>query len=115
ETPNAQVFIDMARLGWGVDSPEFVQLWAMLFQPEGGIEHQRTWTELQCRAASPDNAASFFEAAFRTDVQEAARRVQCPTLVVHANRDKVAHVEEGRRIAGLIPNARCVELASRNP
>jgi len=114
EAPGAQMFIDLARLGWGHDNPEFMQVWATVFQPEGGVEHQRTWNELQCRAVSSDNAALFFEAAFRTDVQEVARRVQCPTLVVHANRDKAAHVEEGRRIAGLIPNARFVELDSPN-
>jgi len=34
--------------------------------------------------------------------------------VVHANKDKAVHVEEGRRLAGLIPNARFVELDSPN-
>jgi pimeloyl-ACP methyl ester carboxylesterase/DNA-binding CsgD family transcriptional regulator len=114
EKPGAQMFIDMARLGWGTENPEFMQVWATVFQLQGGIEHQRTWMELQSRSVSPENAALFFEAAFRTDVQEAARRVQCPTLVVHANKDKAAHVEEGRRLAGLIPNARFVELDSPN-
>ena len=114
EAPSAQMFIDMARLAWGSDSPEFMQVWATVFQPAGGLEHQRTWTELQSRAASPENAAAFFEAAFRTDVQAAARRVRCPTLVVHANRDKAVHVEEGRRLASLIVGARFVELDSPN-
>ena len=114
ETLNAQMFIDMARLTWGTDNPEFMQVWATVFQPGGGLEHQRTWAELHCRAVSPDGAAAFFDAAFRTDVQEAARRVQCPTLVVHANKDKAAHVEEGRRLASLIPGARFVELDSPN-
>jgi len=114
EAPAAQVFVDMARIGWGADDNEFMQVWATLFQPGGGPEHVRTWTELQCRAVSPENAAAFFEAAFRTDVQEAAQRVKCPTLVVHANKDKAVHVEEGRRLASLIPGARFVELDSAN-
>jgi pimeloyl-ACP methyl ester carboxylesterase/DNA-binding CsgD family transcriptional regulator len=114
EAPTAQVFIDMARIGWGIEETEFMQVWATVFQPGGGPEHRRTWTELQCRAVSPENAAAFFEAAFRTDVQEAAQRVQCPTLVVHANKDKAVHVEEGRRLASLIPGARFVELDSPN-
>jgi len=57
-----------------------------------------------CSAGSlAENAAAFFEAAFRTDVQDAAQRVKCPTLVLHANKDKAVHVEEGRRLASLIP------------
>lgn len=110
----AQVFIDMARLGWGHEDHAFMQVWASLFQPGGGIEHLRSWTELQRLAISPENAPRFFEAAFRTDAQEAARRVRCPTLVVHANRDKAVPVEEGRRLAGLIPGARFVEIDSAN-
>jgi len=114
EAARAQWFIDLARLGWGADNPEFMQVWATVFQLEGGIEHQRTWNELQSRSVSADNAALFFEAAFRTDMQEAARRVRCPTLVLHANRERAVHIEEGRRLAGLIPNARFVELDSPN-
>jgi len=34
--------------------------------------------------------------------------------VVHANKDKAVHVEEGRRLASLIPGARFVELDSPN-
>ena len=114
EAQAAQVFVDMARLGWAAEDQEFMQVWASVFQPGGGLDHLRTWTELQRRAVSPENAAAFFEAAFRTDVQEDARRVDCPTLVVHANKDKAVHVEEGRRVASLIPGARFVELDSPN-
>lgn len=114
EAPAAQVFLDMARLGWGTENREFMQVWASVFQPGGGLEHVRTWTELQCQAVSPESAAAFFGAAFLTDVQEDARRVKCPTLVVHANKDKAVHVEEGRRLASLIPGARFVELDSPN-
>jgi DNA-binding CsgD family transcriptional regulator len=114
EVSKGQLFVDMARIGWGTEEHEFMQVWASIFQPGGGLEHLRTWTELQQRAVSRENAAAFFEAAFRTDVQEIARHVKCPTLVVHANRDKAVHVEEGRRLASLIPGARFVELDSPN-
>lgn len=114
EAARAQWFVDLARLGWGAENHEFMQVWATVFQPEGGTEHQRTWCELQARSVSSENAELFFEAAFRTDVQELAPRVKCPTLVMHANKDKAAHVEEGRRLAGLIPDARFVELVSPN-
>jgi len=114
EFAKAQVFVDMARLGWGLEDHAFMQVWASLFQPGGGIEHLRSWTELQRQAISSENAPAFFEAAFYTDVQDAARRIKCPTLVIHASKDKAVHVEEGRLLAGLIPGARFVELDSEN-
>jgi DNA-binding CsgD family transcriptional regulator len=114
EFPRAQVFVDMARLGWGSVDHEFMQVWASVFQPGGGIEHLRSWTELQRQSISAENAAEFFEAAFNTDVQDAARRIKCPTLVIHPSGDKAVHVEEGRRMASLIPDARFVELDSDN-
>jgi len=114
ELAKAKLFIDMARLGWGREDHEFMQVWASLFQPGGGIEHLRSWNELQRQAIADENVPAFFEAAFRTDVQDAARRIKCPTLVIHASRDKAVHVEEGRRLAGLIPGARFVELDSEN-
>lgn len=114
EMQRAKLLLDMSRLGWGDENHEFLRVWASVFQPGGGIEHLRSWTELQRRAISPENAPAFFDIAFHTDVQEAARRVKCPTLVIHASRDKATHVEEGRRLAGLIPGARFVELDSEN-
>jgi pimeloyl-ACP methyl ester carboxylesterase/DNA-binding CsgD family transcriptional regulator len=114
EFDKAKVFVDMARLGWGNEDHAFMQVWASLFQPGGGIDHLRSWTELQHLAISEENAPAFFEAAFRVDVQDAARRIECPTLVIHASKDKAVHVEEGRRLASLIPAARFVELESEN-
>jgi pimeloyl-ACP methyl ester carboxylesterase/DNA-binding CsgD family transcriptional regulator len=114
ERDRGQVFIDMARLGWGNGEHEFMQVWGSIFQPGGGIEHLRSWNELQRQAISEANVLAFFEAAFFTDVQEAARRVKCPTLVIHANRDKAVNVEEGRLLASLVPGARFIELDSDN-
>ncbi|HUJ87846.1 MAG TPA: alpha/beta fold hydrolase [Burkholderiales bacterium] len=114
ELVKAKLFIDMARLGWGVEDHEFMQVWASLFQPGGGIDHLRSWVELQRQAIGEENVPAFLEAAFRTDVQDAARRIKCPTLVIHASKEKAVHVEEGRRLAGLIPGARFVELESDN-
>jgi pimeloyl-ACP methyl ester carboxylesterase len=114
ESAKARVFLDMARLGWGLEDHAFMQVWAAIFQPGGGADHLRSWTELQRQSISAEHAAAFFEAAFNTDVQDAARRIQCPTLVIHPSGDKAAHVEEGRRLASLIPGARFVELDSNN-
>jgi ATP/maltotriose-dependent transcriptional regulator MalT len=85
-----------------------------MFQPGGGIEHLRSYTELQRLAISSENVVPFMNTTFHVDVREIARRVSCPTLVVHALGDRVAPVEEGRLLGRLIPGARFVELESEN-
>jgi len=114
EPLKARVLLDMAQLGWGRENHAFMQVWASMFQPGGGIEHLRSYTELQRLAISPNNVVPFMNTTFRVDVRDAAPRVKCPTLVVHALGDRVAPVEEGRLLGSLIPDARFVELESEN-
>jgi pimeloyl-ACP methyl ester carboxylesterase/DNA-binding CsgD family transcriptional regulator len=114
EPAKARVLIEMAQLGWGRENHAFMQVWASLFQPGGGIDHLRSWTELQRQAISAEDVCSFMNTTFHVDVREAARRVKCPTLVIHATGDRVAPVEEGRLLGGLIPGARFIELDSEN-
>lgn len=45
---------------------------------------------------------------------ECAAQIRCPTLVMHARGDAMVPFEEGRLIAGMIPNARFVLLEGRN-
>jgi DNA-binding CsgD family transcriptional regulator len=47
-------------------------------------------------------------------VCEAARKVTCPVLIVHPERDVVAPIEQGRLLAGLIPDCRFVQLETEN-
>ncbi|MGE5129700.1 MAG: alpha/beta fold hydrolase [Sphingomonadaceae bacterium] len=114
EPIKAKVLLDMAQLGWGRENHAFMQVWASMFQPGGGIEHLRSYTELQRLAISSENVVPFMNTTFHVDVREIARRVSCPTLVVHALGDRVAPVEEGRLLGRLIPGARFVELESEN-
>ena len=48
------------------------------------------------------------------DVQELARRVRCPTLVLHSRHETRNPYEEGKLTAALIPNAEFVTLDSAN-
>ena len=114
EPAKGRLLLEMTQLGWGRENHAFMQVWASLFQPGGGIEHLRSWTELQRLSVSPENAVSFFNTTFNIDAREAARNIKCPTLVVHAFGDRVAPVEEGRLLASLISDARFVELDSEN-
>lgn len=114
EPEKARVMLEMLELGWGQEDHAFMRSFATQFQPEGGIEHLRSWCELQRRATSAANAVALTRVMFDMDVQEDASRIDCPTLVAHPNRDAVTPLEEGRLLAQIIPKAHFLELDSPN-
>ena len=48
--------------------------------------------------------------AFEIDVRDILPSIKVPTLVIHAEGDRICHVENGRYLARHIPHARLVEL-----
>jgi DNA-binding CsgD family transcriptional regulator len=102
------------ELGWAQEDHAFMRVFATQFQPEGSIEHLRSWCELQRIATSAANAVQLTRVTFDVDVQESAARITCPTLVVHPDRDAAVPVEEGRLLAQIIPGARFLQLDSPN-
>jgi pimeloyl-ACP methyl ester carboxylesterase/DNA-binding CsgD family transcriptional regulator len=114
QAEKAKVLLDMLRLGWGDENHAYLQVWASLFQPGGSIEHLRSWSELQRQSTSAEAAVRLFEATFNVDVEASARRVRCPTLLISPERDLLVPLEEGRRLARLIPGAHFVPLDTNN-
>jgi pimeloyl-ACP methyl ester carboxylesterase/DNA-binding CsgD family transcriptional regulator len=114
EPQKAKVMLEMLELGWGQEDHSFMRVFASQFQPDGSLEHLRSWCELQRAATSAANAVQLTRVMFDLDVQESAARVRCPTLVVHADRDAAVPLEEGRLLARAIPGARFLELDSAN-
>lgn len=114
EPEKAKVMLEMMQLGWAQEDHSFMRAFATQFQPEGSIEHLRSWCELQRVAASAANAVQLTRVMFDIDVQESAARVTCPTLVAHSDRDAAVPVEEGRLLAQTIPHAQFLQLNSAN-
>lgn len=114
EPEKAKVMLEMLELGWGQEDSAFMRAFATQFQPQGTLEHLRSWCELQSRATSAANAVKLTRIMFDLDIQEAASRIACPTLVAHPDRDAVAPLEEGRLLAQIIPGARFLQLDSPN-
>ena len=110
----ARVLIDMLGLGWGDESHAYLQVWASLFQPGGTIEHLRSWSEQQRLSTTAQMAARLFAATFEVDVQASAQRIRCPALVINPERDALVPLDEGRRLAALIPGARFSSIDSNN-
>jgi pimeloyl-ACP methyl ester carboxylesterase/DNA-binding CsgD family transcriptional regulator len=109
-----RALIEVVGHGWGSDNPVFRQLFTSRFLPEGGDELIGWFNELCRKTVSPENAIRLLEARAEADVAGLLGRVRAPTLVLHARQDVVVPIEEGQRLASEIPNARFVELDSKN-
>jgi pimeloyl-ACP methyl ester carboxylesterase/DNA-binding CsgD family transcriptional regulator len=108
------LYYKLAQLGWGTDDAAFRQVFTSQFMPEGTAEQFAAFNELQRVSASPEQAVKTFQVASQVDVSEQARRIACPTLVLHARGDLRVPFEEGRLLGSLVPGARFVPLDSRN-
>jgi class 3 adenylate cyclase len=62
------------------------------------------------RSASPGAALALMRMNTQLDVRDVLPAIQVPTLVIHRTHDRDVKVEEGRWIAGRVPNAKFVEL-----
>ncbi len=104
----------MIRQGWGSPNPVYRHFFTTSFIPDAKPDQLSGFDELQRVSIAPENAARINEMNSRVDVAELACKVQVPTLVLHCDGDRRVPLEEGRRIAALIPNARFVALESNN-
>lgn len=114
QVKEAQLLLDLIKVGWGKENPAFRQLFTLLLIPEGTPEQVRWFNELERLSCDPAHAARTLEAFGHIDVTGLAAKISCPTLVLHARGDARVPFEEGRLMAGLIPGARFVPLESRN-
>ena len=61
-------------------------------------------------SASPKAAAALNDASTQIDVTDLLPKIDIPTLLLYRVEDRDVRIEEGRYIAGKIPNAKLVEL-----
>jgi pimeloyl-ACP methyl ester carboxylesterase len=110
----AQMMIELIRLGWGRENPAYRQLFTSFFLPDSTREEAEAFNELERVSTSPECAARLVASFGPIDVTSLAPRVKCPTLVLHVREDARVPFEEGRLIASLISGARFVPLDGRN-
>jgi len=110
----AETMVRLAEIGWGRCDDAFRQFFTTQFIP-GGTREQHAWfNELERISTSPANAANFMREFNRIDVTALLPQVRCPTLVLHSLHDRRVPYEEGRLIAGAIPDAEFVSINSAN-
>ena len=114
EVERARVLLDLMRLGWGQENHAFMQVWASYFQPGGTLEHLLSWSDQQCAATCAETAIQLMRNGWNVDVRESARRIKCPVLILHPERDAVVPIDQGRLLASLIADSRFVQLDSQN-
>jgi pimeloyl-ACP methyl ester carboxylesterase len=85
-----------------------------VFIPDAAPDVAASFDELQRIATSPANALRLWDLNAGLDVTELAGKIRVPTLVLHCKGDRVAPVEESRRMARIIPGASFVELPGDN-
>jgi hypothetical protein len=82
--------------------------------PGATLEQLQAFNELQRISCSPENAVRFLDEFKKIDVMEMAKKVKCPTLVMHARGDLIVSFDEGRILAAQITRVRFVPLDSSN-
>ncbi len=114
ELARREAMVTLTRTGWGSDNPVYRQMFTSLFIPGGTPEQLGWWNELQEVSASPANAVRLQRALATIDVSHLLEQVTVPTLVAHAERDRVIPFEAGRHLAERIPGSVFVALDSEN-
>jgi|tagenome__1003787_1003787.scaffolds.fasta_scaffold20948123_2 class 3 adenylate cyclase/pimeloyl-ACP methyl ester carboxylesterase len=104
----------LMRLGWSSDDPTFRQMLTSQLMPGATKEQAQAFNELQLRSLSAESASRYYDTFSNIDILHLLPQVKVPTLVLHVREDLMQPVEEGRRMAALIPGARFVSLPGKN-
>jgi pimeloyl-ACP methyl ester carboxylesterase/DNA-binding CsgD family transcriptional regulator len=106
----AELLLELIRVGWGTPNPKFRRVFATMFLPEGTPEQYAAFDELQRVSAAPEVAYRLRSMFDGIDVTGRCPAVRAPTLVMHVRGDGVVPFDEGRLLAALIPRSRFVPL-----
>ncbi len=71
---------------------------------------RKHWGRIERLTATPDVLEAATRAVFDSDVSQALRAVQAPTLAISRRGDRHVPYEHGRHVASLIPGAKFIEL-----
>lgn len=114
QVAQASLQIDLARFGWGSADSRFLEVFTKQFIPDAGAEEQRWFNELQRTSCDADAAAQLESAMHDVDIRALAASLEVPTLLTHCVDDVAVPFEEGRLLAGLIPDATFLPLQCKN-
>jgi len=105
EREEAALDMQVGRVGWRRDDQAYRQVFAAQFLPDADRERWDAFNALQRATTSTENVVRFLDAFAQLDVSAIAPQVACPTLIVHARRDRRVPESQARELAGLIPDS----------
>jgi pimeloyl-ACP methyl ester carboxylesterase/DNA-binding winged helix-turn-helix (wHTH) protein len=105
EREEADLDLRVGRVAWRRDDPAYRQVFAAQFLPEASRALWDAFNQTQRATTSTENVVQFLDAFAHIDVSQIAPQVACPTLVVHARRDRRVPESQARELAGLIPDS----------
>jgi pimeloyl-ACP methyl ester carboxylesterase/DNA-binding winged helix-turn-helix (wHTH) protein len=114
EIATREAMLTLIEQGWGHDNPAFRQVFTARLWPDTTAEQRRSFDDLQRLSASPENAARVQRAVGEIDVTALLPSIKMPTLVLQSSADATVPRELGIMLAQGIPDARFVEIESRN-
>jgi len=114
ENNTSDAILTLIKNGWGQPESAFMKAFSSLFMPTATPEQIDSFVKMQLASASPDNAAKIRSAIDRFSVVDLLKKVEAPTLVIHARNDAVHPVKQGQILASGIPNAQFLQLESNN-
>ncbi len=105
EREEADLDLRVGRVAWRRDDAAYRQVFASQFLPEASRALWDAFNEVQRATTSTENVVRFLDAFAHLDVSAIAPRVACPTLILHARRDRRVPESQARELAGLIPGS----------
>jgi class 3 adenylate cyclase/pimeloyl-ACP methyl ester carboxylesterase len=104
----------MMAAGWDDDYPSLRDLMAEIIVPSASVEDRRQYAEDMRQIISPENLARYRDVVDHLNVTGMLAQVQAPCLVMHCRGDRMQPIEQGRKLAAGLPNARFIALDSNS-
>jgi len=109
-----QARLKLIELGWERDDSSYRQLFLSQYIPDASREELRSLAEVARQSSTGQTVINLVNCFFGIDIRDSAARLACPALLLHSRGCLRVPFEEGRVLAGLIPDARLIPLDTAN-
>ncbi|MEM7445691.1 MAG: alpha/beta fold hydrolase [Pseudomonadota bacterium] len=109
-----QAIMDMSQDGWDREYPSARDLMAQSFAPAASPHDQRTYADFMKLAMDHQDHLRVGPLVANVDIVDLLPKITCPALILHASKDRMNGIEQGRKFAAGIRNARLVGLDTVN-
>ena len=110
----AKAMREMMTAGWDDDYPSLRDLLAQVIIPGASEEERRLYAEDMRAIISPENVGRYRGVVDYLDVTKFLPKVQAPCLVLHCRDDRMQPIEQGRKFAAGLKDARFIAYESAN-